>query len=338
MSAAVSHTTDLPLARARALIDRAIDKAEQIGMRGAISVVGGSGALVSASRMDHGGAGGMARAHSKAWIAATQQIPSAEHLKRMGMVAPPMVTGFVGCSPEAVFPGAGGMPVREDGWVVGGIAASGAVIGPFVGYPGSEPELLIADGRPSNGEDLIVHYALEIEYAGQHGDDHRRWVATYGSFPDDPGPGLGMAPAPPAARQTEHGWARGLADAALDEAQRLGHGIAVAIVDSRGDPVQQDRADGAPTASVTVAQAVAATAATFQCPSQEVAERYRAELARLADALPFAILAVPGGLPIVVDGETVGGIGIGGPSPGECARVAAATLAGVPGVPGVPGV
>src|SRR5579871_6145815 len=103
----MGHTTDIPLSEARELIARAIDKAEQIGMRGAIVVVGGTGVLVSASRMDHGGAGGMARAHSKAWIAATQQIHSSEHLDRLRMIPPPMVAGFSACSPEAVFPGAG---------------------------------------------------------------------------------------------------------------------------------------------------------------------------------------------------------------------------------------
>ena len=108
----MGRTTDIAARRGPRLIARAIDKAEEIGMRGAIAVIGGTGALVSASRMDHGGAGGMARARSKAWIAATQQIPSAEHLRRMRMIAPPMVTGFTACSPEAVFPGAGGMPIR----------------------------------------------------------------------------------------------------------------------------------------------------------------------------------------------------------------------------------
>ena len=43
----MSRTTDLPLSDARALIARAIDKAEQIGMRGSIVVIGGTGALVS---------------------------------------------------------------------------------------------------------------------------------------------------------------------------------------------------------------------------------------------------------------------------------------------------
>jgi uncharacterized protein GlcG (DUF336 family) len=74
---------DLGLAEARALVRRAVDKAEQLGLRGAVAVVGASGTLITASRMDAGGPGGMARARSKAWISATQQIPTAEHHHRM---------------------------------------------------------------------------------------------------------------------------------------------------------------------------------------------------------------------------------------------------------------
>src|SRR3954453_20729062 len=105
------HTDDLPLVDARALIERAIAKADQIGARGAFAVVGASGVLVSASRMDRGGAGGMARARSNAWIAATQQLPSLVHLGRMRTLPAPMAPGFVACSPEAAFPAAGGMPI-----------------------------------------------------------------------------------------------------------------------------------------------------------------------------------------------------------------------------------
>jgi uncharacterized protein GlcG (DUF336 family) len=321
-----AHTTDLSLAEARALIERAIDKAEDIGMRGAIAVVGASGALVSSSRMDHGGAGGMARARSKAWIAATQQIPSVVHLHRMGVVAPPMVTGFVACSPEAVFPGAGGMPITQDAHVVAGVAASGAGIGPFVDYPGAERDKLIADGRPANGEDLLVHYALGIPYEGQHGDDLQRWIDAYGEFPTDAGPGLGMADPPPASRQSEHVWARQLADAAIAEAERRGVRITVSIVDQRADPIQQDRMDGAPTASVAVSEATAAAAATFQCPSDALAEWYSGEgtLALLARSLPFNILPVYGGLPVRQDDTVIGGLGIGGPLPITCRHIAAA--------------
>ncbi len=321
--AATLHPPDLSLERARALITRAINKAEDIGMRGAIAVVGASGTLVSASRMDHGGAGGMARARSKAWIAATQQIPSLVHLQRMGMVAPPMVSGFVACSPEAVFPGAGGMPVSEDGWVIAGIAASGAGIGPFVAYPGADPRKLIADGRPANGEDLLVHYALGLPYEGQHGDDVERWTTAYGPVPEDPG--LGMAEPPAASRQDERVWALGMADRALAAARRRELRVAVSVVDRRGDPIQQDAMEGAPSAGAEISQATAAAAAAFACPSAELTDRFAPPrmLDRLAAVLPFTILALPGAVPIVGDGGVVAAVGVGGPPPEVCAEIAA---------------
>src|SRR6201995_2287529 len=120
----MSHPIDIPLRQARRLIARAIDKAAHVGVRGAFAVVGASGALVSASRMDRGGAGGVERARSKAWISATQQIPSTEHHQRMAPLPAPLAAGFVACSPEANFPGAGGMPIYDDAAaIVGGCRA-----------------------------------------------------------------------------------------------------------------------------------------------------------------------------------------------------------------------
>ena len=58
-SAARPEGPDISLEDARAIVVRAIDKAEYIGVRGAVAVVGASGVLVSASRLDRGGAGGM---------------------------------------------------------------------------------------------------------------------------------------------------------------------------------------------------------------------------------------------------------------------------------------
>jgi uncharacterized protein GlcG (DUF336 family) len=309
------HTEDLGLADARVLIARAIAKAQDLRVRGAIAVVGASGVLVSASRMDRGGTAGMARARSKAWIAATQQLPSVEHLRRMTMLPFAMERGFVGTAPEAVFPGAGGMPIRRpDGAVVAGIAASGATVGPFVAYDGADPRKLVVDGKPANCEDLLVHYALGIPYEGQHGDDEQRWIEAYGALPGEPG--LGYADPPPPS-QPEHEWALALADRALDAARSRGVRIAVAVVDHRGDPIQQDCMDGAPTAGPYVAEAVAVAAATFQLPSHEVRDH-------LAALLPLRASTATGGVPLVEGDRVVGGLGIGGAAPELCREIAAA--------------
>ena len=298
----------MALVDARRLIARAIDKAEDLGVRGAVAVVGASGVLVSGSNMDRGGATALARAHSKAWIAATQQMPSLVHLDRMRTLPPPMSSGFVACAPEARFPGAGGMPIfDEDGAVVAGVAASGATVGPFVTYPGAVREKLIAGGKPANNEDLLVHYALGRPYEGQHGDDEARWIAAYGSLPTEEG--LGLAEPPVAAQP---GWraAVALADRVLAAASDRGLKVAVAIVDRRGDPIQADCMDGAPTAAPFVAAAVAAAAATFQVPSEAVPD--------VGHVLPYAIARIPGGLPLAD-----GAVGVAGATPGECRELAA---------------
>jgi uncharacterized protein GlcG (DUF336 family) len=319
------HPRDLPLADARALVRRAVDKAEQLGLRGGIAVVGASGALVTASRMDHGGPGGMARARSKAWIAATQQIPSTEHLHRMTTIAAPVAAGFAQVSPEAVFPGAGGMPVRVGGVVTAGIAASGATVSPFLPADVA-PEVVSAGGEPANPEDLLIAYALGIPYAGQHGDDRARWAQRFGDLVVPPEASLGTAPAPPAHRQHELAWAQRLGDRAMAEAARRGLLVSVAVVDRGGDPIQQDRMDDAVTGSVAVALAVAVTSARFGTHSQDVA-RWYGGTDGLAALQPAPLLGVPGGVPVVDQGRVVAGLGIGGAEPAVCAEIAAAALA-----------
>ena len=312
----MGRTPDISLGEARALIARAIDKAAQVGARGAFAVVGGSGVLVSASRMDRGGAGGLARARSKAWISATQQIPSTEHHVRMATLPPPIAAGFVACSPEAAFPGAGGMPVFADGVVVAGFSASGATIGPFVDIPGIDRRMLIANGRPANSEDLIVLWTLGLPYEGQHGDDKQRWLDAFEELPSEPGLGYSE---PPPANQPEHEWALGLADRAIAEADARGVRIAVAVVDVRGEPIQLDTMDGAPTAAPFVAEAVAAGAATFQLPSAEIDPA-------VTSVLPYRVLAAPGGAPVREGDRVVAGLGVAGADAGICEEIAGAVL------------
>ena len=314
---ALIHATDISLDEARALIARAIDKAAQVGVRGGFAVVGSTGVLVSASRMDRGGAGGMARARSKAWISATQQIPSTEHHVRMATLPPPIAAGFVACSPEAEFPGAGGMPIYAGDVVVGGFSASGATIGPFVKIPGIDRRMLIAEGKPANSEDLIVLWTLGLPYEGQHGDDEQRWLEAFGELPSEQG--LGYSDPPPAS-QPEHEWALALSDAAMAEAAGRGTPIAVAVVDRRGDPIQQDTMDGAPSAAPFVAEAVAAGAATFHRASADIDPL-------VTSVLPYRVLTVAGGVPVLEGDRVVAGLGVAGPDASVCQDIAESVLA-----------
>jgi uncharacterized protein GlcG (DUF336 family) len=321
-----AHPVDLPLAEARALIARAVDKAEQLGLRGGLAVVGASGALVSASRLDHGGPGGMARARSKAWISATQQIPSSEHLHRMTSLPAPISAGFVAASPEAMFPGAGGMPVLRDGVVVGGVAASGATVSPFL-PSGVDPAVVSAEGEPANPEDLLVAYAMDVPYVGQHGDDRARWEARFGDLAVTPEDSLGMKAAPAATGQKELDWAIALCDRVIEAARARGFRLSVAVVDRGGDPIQQDRMDDGVAGGVDVALATASAAARFGTRSGELATSYGPSAAALGALSPSPFLAAAGGVPLVVDGRVVGGLGVGGGDPLVCEEIALEVIA-----------
>jgi uncharacterized protein GlcG (DUF336 family) len=181
---------------------------------------------------------------------------------------------------------------------------------------GVDRRLLIAQGKPANSEDLIVLWALGLDYEGQHGDDAARWVEAFGELPDEDGLGYDD---PPPAHQPEHEWAVALADRAMAEARERRLAVAVAVVDHRGDPIQQDTMDGAATAGPFVAEAVAAGAAAFQRPSGEVDER-------AAALLPFRVSSLPGGLPVAEGGRVVAGLGVAGSDPDACHAIAAAVL------------
>ena len=105
--------------------------------------------------------------------------------------------------------------------VVAGIAASGATVSPF--FPADvDPRAVSADGRPANPEDLLIAYALQIAYEGQHGDDGKRWEQRFGDLVIDPADSLGMAAAPPASRQAELDWARTAVPTTPSAKQRAG--------------------------------------------------------------------------------------------------------------------
>jgi uncharacterized protein GlcG (DUF336 family) len=260
----------------------------------------------------------MARARSKAWIAATQQITSTEHLHRMTTLPAPISAGFVGISPESMFPGAGGIPVRDaDGVVVAGIAASGATVSPFL-PEGVAPEVVSAAGAPANPEDLLIAYALDVPYVGQHGDDAARWAIRFGDLVVAPEDSLGLKPAPRASGQHQLAWARELCAGVRAEAHRQHLTISVAVVDLGGDPIQQDRMDDAAAGGVDIALGTAAAAARFGVASEQLAAWYGDAVTHLN---PVTVLGVPGGMPLFDRGRLVGGIGVGGADPHQCAAL-----------------
>jgi len=85
--------------------------------------------------------------------------------------------------------------------------------------------------------------------------------------------------------------------------------MVVAILDDGGNLLQLDRMDGAPIGSVEVAQQKAHTAVIFKSPSKDFADG----LAKGTTALlKLNVLPFEGGIPLVVDGQVIGAIGVSG--------------------------
>lgn len=124
--------------------------------------------------------------------------------------------------------------------------------------------------------------------------------------------------------------ARRAADAAIAAAREGGNRVSVAVVDTRGYDLLVVRDDGAAWFTAGVARAKAATSALIGIPTTAysgLADAHPA-LADLIDSQAAqSLTTLPGGLPFVVDGDVVGGIGVSGAQPDEDVSYAKAGLA-----------
>jgi glc operon protein GlcG len=107
--------------------------------------------------------------------------------------------------------------------------------------------------------------------------------------------------------------ARRMTAAAEAEAKRRNVGVVIVVVDDGGQVIHLTRMDTAQVASVNVGIGKARTAAIYRRPSKvfedQVANGRIAALA-LADATPLQ-----GGIPVTIDGQVVGAIGVSGDTP-----------------------
>ena len=119
--------------------------------------------------------------------------------------------------------------------------------------------------------------------------------------------------------------------AAIDEALALGVRVNAAVVDRSGIEIAFLRMPGAALHSMDVARDKAYTAASFGFPTKDWTQL----LKTFSDEVQKGIILRPrlvvfgGGLPIVVDGEVVGAIGVSGASEEEdevCARAGLAAI------------
>jgi glc operon protein GlcG len=103
--------------------------------------------------------------------------------------------------------------------------------------------------------------------------------------------------------------ARKMIEACMAEAARDRYPIALAVVDSAGYLLSYQSTDGATGNTGVTAQLKAKTSAKFRRPTSELYERVNRQINRAPEWMGY--FPIPGGFPIVVQGEVVGAIGAG---------------------------
>jgi uncharacterized protein GlcG (DUF336 family) len=100
-----------------------------------------------------------------------------------------------------------------------------------------------------------------------------------------------------------------LVHAAEKKASEIGVPECIAVVDAGGDLLAFSRMDGARPGSIEIAITKARSAARRLRPTADEAGGDVAQAIRLALASRLNVTGIGGGLPILIDGQVVGGIG-----------------------------
>lgn len=119
-----------------------------------------------------------------------------------------------------------------------------------------------------------------------------------------------------------------IVEAAVTHAVEMGKPQCIAVVDEGGHLLAFTRMDGGKRLSIESAIRKASTAASSRAPTGGI----QGELEfRLAHATSGQLVNLKGGLPIIVDGITIGGIGVGSQTGEEDLEVAKAGLRAIAG-------
>jgi uncharacterized protein GlcG (DUF336 family) len=114
--------------------------------------------------------------------------------------------------------------------------------------------------------------------------------------------------------------------AAEKKAAALGVPECIAVVDSGGDLLAFSRMDGARPGSIEIALTKARSAARRRRATAEEAGGDVLAGVRMSLAAQLQVTGLGGGLPIVIDGQTVGGVGVSSGTSAEDVEVAQAGI------------
>ena len=124
--------------------------------------------------------------------------------------------------------------------------------------------------------------------------------------------------------------AKKIGEAALKHATENKWNVCIAIVDDGGHLIYFQRMDGTQTGSVIVSQKKAQTAMSFKRPSKYFEDGVaggRNALLGLPGAVPLE-----GGMPLTVDGQIIGAIGVSGVTAQQDGMIAQAGVDALPGI------
>ena len=116
----------------------------------------------------------------------------------------------------------------------------------------------------------------------------------------------------PSRREVGYAEARQLVGAVADRLEADGKGAAVAVVDPHGELIAFLRTEGCPLPSIKIAIQKAFTAARERSASRTLGDKARSEDFPLTNFGELGYVGWGGGVPIVVDDEVIGAIGISG--------------------------
>jgi glc operon protein GlcG len=115
--------------------------------------------------------------------------------------------------------------------------------------------------------------------------------------------------------------------AAEAEARKNNWNVVITIVDSAGQVVLLQRLDNTQYASIGIATGKATTAVNFRRPTKALEDAIAGGGAGLRLLAVEGITPLEGGIPVIVDGKIIGGIGVSGVTSQQDAQIAAAGAA-----------
>ena len=117
-------------------------------------------------------------------------------------------------------------------------------------------------------------------------------------------------------RDLSYSLAKAIAEAAVESCEAKGYGESAVVVDRAGEVIVALRGDNAGPHTMENARRKAYTALSFRISTIEYAKRFASDnpVVRQQVTLP-SVIAIPGGLPIRLGDEVIGGVGASG-SPG----------------------